>query len=177
MFDLLQKSIGNLSLLAGRLASWLTTILVLLICIDVFMRYSLNISHVWVTELETHFFALIFLLGAAYTLNKDAHVRVDLFYANVSERRKAIINFFGVLLFLIPWCLVVLRASFRYAQNSFRINETSPDPGGLPALWIIKFSIFFAFILLILEAIAVLIRSIQVLMGKRTAVFSESNDH
>lgn len=167
--------INYLSRIFGQLASWGTTILVLLICGDVFMRYMLNISHVWMTELETHLFALIFLMGAAYTLNKDAHVRVDLFYSHFPEVKKAIVNFLGVLLFLIPWCLVVIRASFKYASNSFRINETSPDPGGLPALWMVKFMIVMAFAILLLEAFSLLLRSYLVIRGQQSSVFPNSD--
>lgn len=176
MLERLHYFLDRIAFGAGRLASWFTSLLVLLICVDVFMRYSLNISHVWVTELEAHMFSLIFLLGAAYTLHKDAHVRVDLFYANFTERKKAMINLVGVLLFLIPWCLVVIRASARYAHNSFKIRETSPDPGGLPALWIVKYMIVLAFILLILEAADLSIRSIQVLRGSKPSVFPETSE-
>ncbi len=168
--------IDQCSRLSGRVAAWGTTLLVILICSDVFMRYFLNISHVWVTELECHLFALIFLIGAAYTLNKDAHVRVDLFYTNFSERKKAVINLLGVLLFLLPWCLIVIRSSIKYAKSSYRINETSPDPGGLPALWIIKFMIVLAFLLLILEALSLFIRSLQVIRRKQLTVFPNSDE-
>lgn len=176
MLNRIHNLFEKISIGAGVFASWFTTMLVLLICVDVFMRYFLNVSHVWVAELEAHMFALIFLLGAAYTLHEDAHVRVDLFYANFPERKKAIINLAGVILFLIPWCLVVIRASARYAHNSWKIRETSPDPGGLPALWIIKYMIVVAFALLILEALALLIRSLQVLTGKRQSVFPQTSD-
>jgi TRAP-type mannitol/chloroaromatic compound transport system permease small subunit len=138
------------------------------------MRYFLNESHVWVSELECHLFAIIFLLGSAYTLQKDAHVRVDLFYTNFSEVRKAYVNLLGVIFFLIPWCLIVIRASFKYARNSYMISETSPDPGGLPALWIVKCFIVLSFVLLLLEALSLSIRSTQVILGSREAVFSES---
>ena len=155
----------------GKFAAWLTTILVIMIVLDVVLRYLFNVSHVWVTELEWHLFALIFLLGAAYTLRDDAHVRVDLFYANFAERKKAFVNIFGVLIFLIPWCLVVIRASFKYASNSFRIGETSPDAGGLPALWFIKSMMVLAFVLLLMQAVALLLRSIEVLRGKEESIF------
>ena len=133
MISKIVLAIDGVSELFGRIASWFTTILMLLIIGDVVLRYLFNVSHVWVTELEWHIFALVFLLGAAYTLRHDAHVRVDLFYTRFSEKKKALINLLGVCFFLIPWCLVVIRASVRYATNSYRIQETSPDPGGLPA--------------------------------------------
>ena len=76
----------------GILASWLTTILVCLIFVDVVLRYLLDTTSVWMLDLEWHLFAAIFLLGAAYTLAEDKHVRVDVFYNNFSDKKKAWIN-------------------------------------------------------------------------------------
>ena len=81
-------------------------------------------------DLEWHLFALIFLLSAGYTLNQDRHVRVDLFYEKFSVKDKALTNFIGHFLFLIPWCLVVIYFSYGYALESFQVNEQSPEPGG-----------------------------------------------
>ena len=155
----------------GQGIAWLTTILVIVIFIDVIVRYFFNASQAWITEFEWHLFALVFLLGAAYTFQDDAHVRVDLFYAKFSAKRKAGINIVGILLFLIPWCLVVLRAANKYAFNSYKIGEASPDPAGLPLRWIIKYAIVAGFLLLLFQAISVMLRSIQVLLGKRQSIF------
>ena len=80
---------------SGRFIAWLTSILVLIMCYDVFMRYIFKNTSVWIVELEWHLFALIYLIGAAYTLKHDAHVRVDVFYAKFSPKTQAIINFLG----------------------------------------------------------------------------------
>jgi len=124
------------------------------------MRYLFNNSEAWRTELEWHLFALIFLLGAGYALKHDKHVRVDLFYANFSEKQKAVVNFIGTLLFLLPWCAIIVYASYNYAHNSWIMNEGSPD-NGLPARYLIKFAITLGFGLLFLQAIAVLIDSLS----------------
>lgn len=137
----------------GRASSWLNFVLVILVCFDVITRYVLSDTAAWVMELEWHLFSLIFLLGAAYAFKNDRHVRVDLFYANFSERDKALVNLIGNTLFLIPWCLVITFYSFQYAMTSFNIGETSPDPGGLPARYIIKFAITLGILLLLLQAV------------------------
>ena len=142
---------------------WLTTALVLLIFVDVILRYLFSSTSAWVIELEWHLFALIFLLGAGYALHKDQHVRVDVFYAKFSPRRKAWVDLIGTILFLIPWCLVIIGTSFNYAENSFAFRETSPDPGGLPARYVIKFAITIGFVLLLLQAIGVCLRSLSTL--------------
>lgn len=150
----------------GKGVAWLNTILVLLVCIDVFIRYMLSDSSAWIMELEWHLFALIFLLGAGYAFKHDRHVRVDLFYTKMSERDQALVNFVGALIFLIPWCLIMIYVSIQYAWQSFIIGETSPDPGGLPARYLIKFAIVGGLFLLLLQAISSLIRSALLLRDK-----------
>ena len=87
----------------GTAVSWLTTVLVIVVCYDVFTRYLLKNSLVAVQELQWHLFALIFLIGAAYSLKHDKHVRVDVFYSRFSPRAQAWVNLVGRLLFLLPF--------------------------------------------------------------------------
>ncbi len=157
----------------GKTVAWLTTCLVLFMCFDVIRRYLFNETAVWITEMEWHLFALIFLLSAGYALKHDKHVRVDLFYANFSPKRKAWVNLIGTIVFLIPWCLIIIMASYNYAHNSYMINESSPDPGGLPARYLIKFSITLGFILLLLQAISLLLTSIATILGKEDSTLNE----
>ena len=151
----------------GKYASWLTTMLVVLVVGDVFLRYLFSSSFAWLTDLEWHVFALIFLLGGAYGLAEDKHVRVDVFYSNWSVRRKAWVNIIGIVFLLIPWCLIVIYTSFTYAENAFAIGEKSSEPGGLPARWIIKGAITLGFLLLLLQAILSLVRHIGVLSDEK----------
>ncbi|MFK7908099.1 MAG: TRAP transporter small permease subunit [Chitinophagales bacterium] len=150
----------------GKKVSYLTTALMLLICYDVLMRYFFNFSQIWMTEVEIYFYSFLFLLGSAYAFKHDKHVRVDVFYANFSEKRKAWVNLLGGLFLLLPWCIVILIVSFDYAMTSFSIGEGSPQPGGLPALYILKSSIFVGFLLLFLQGVASVLRSVLVLQGK-----------
>ena len=142
----------------GRSVSWISLLLILLICVDVVMRYFLQTSKIWMVELEWHLFSILFLFGASYTLLHDKHVRVDLFYENFSERNKRLANAIGILTLVIPWCFIVLLTSWDYATNSFSFRENSPQPGGLPARYIIKYVIFFGYLLLLLQALSELIR-------------------
>jgi TRAP-type mannitol/chloroaromatic compound transport system permease small subunit len=146
--------------IVGKGVSYLTFALVITICIDVFSRYIFQTTTIWVIELEIYFFALIFILGAGYAFKHDKHVRVDVFYSKFSPKRKAWVNLIGGLLFLLPWCIVVLQVAFRYAKSSFLINEGSAQPGGLPALYVLKASIFVGFLFLMLQAISSIIRSL-----------------
>ena len=148
----------------GRGIAWLTTLLVLVVGYDVFTRYLLKRSSVAVQELEWHLFALIFLLAAAYTLKDDRHVRVDVFYTNFSPRRQAWVNLLGTLVFLIPFAVVMIAASEQFVLNSFRLGETSPNPGGLPARYLLKAAIPAGFFLLLLQGIALAFRSLKTIL-------------
>ena len=106
-------------------SSWLTTLLVWLVGVYVAMRYLFAEPLIWLQELHWHIFALIFLLGAAYTLKHDAHVRVDVFYAKFNPRRKAWVNLVGTLVFLIPFCLVVMSNSLDMVEAAWQIKKRS----------------------------------------------------
>lgn len=166
VLKLIAKGIDEVNDWIGRSVSWFTTALVVLVCFDVITRYLFSNTHAWIMELEWHLFALVFLLGAAYCFRHDRHVRVDLFYAKFSEKDQALVNFVGALLFLIPWCIVIIWVSMKYAWQSYLIGETSPDPGGLPARYLIKFSIALGIFLLLLQAVSSLIKSGIVLFEK-----------
>lgn len=150
----------------GKFASWASLILVLLVCLDVILRYFFQWSRVWMMELELYFFAFIFLLGGAYAFQEDQHVRVDVFYSNMSEKSKAWVNLLGSLLFLIPWTIVIIYISQRYFFKSWNIGESSSQPGGLPALYIKKGLLVVAFVLLFLQGISSLLTSIQTIQNK-----------
>lgn len=157
----IENSIGFLNEVVGRLASYFTFTLVLLVCFDVTVRYLFNDTQAWIMELEWHLFALIFLLGAGYTLKHDHHVRVDLFYTKFSKKDKALVNLIGAVLFLIPWCLLIIIYGWQYAETSYIIAEGSPDPGGLPARYVIKFAIVVGIGFLLLQGIASVCNSIR----------------
>lgn len=149
----------------GQLAGWSAAALVVIIGLDVLARYWFNTTFVWVLELETYCFTALFLLGGAYAFQHDRHVRVDVFYARATIRRKAWIDLLGGLLFLLPWCVVVLQVAYRYAAYSWAIQESSPQQGGLPMLYILKALILLGFVLMTLQAVVAVLRSLRVLYG------------
>ena len=155
------NTIDALSEWTGRITSWLVLALVLLICYDVAMRYVFQQGSVALQELEWHLFALIFLLGAAYTLKHDDHVRVDILYRSrfVSDQQRAWISIFGTLFFLLPFCILILVTAWPFVENAFYYQEGSPDPGGLPYRFILKGSLLVAFTLLSLQGFADILRN------------------
>ncbi len=151
---------------SGQIASWLSALLVLVVCYDVFTRYMLNASSVAIQELEWHLFAAMFLLAMADGFKHNRHVRVDVLYNQFSPRVQLHINFWGTVLFLIPFALVVIWASGKFVWASFSIRETSPDPGGLPARYLLKAIIPFSFFLLLLQGVATAVQTAKRLWGK-----------
>ena len=159
--------IDGLSENFGKIISWFSIILVLTVCYDVFTRYFLKESSVALQELEWHIFAIIFLLGAGYTLRNDQHVRVDIFYSKLSKKNRAWIDLLGTIVLLIPFCLIAIYASKNFVLNSISFNETSPDPGGLPARYILKTVIPISFLLVLIQGISLIIRSIQIINSEK----------
>jgi len=153
---------------SGRAVSWLILGMVLLISYDVAMRYLFQQGSVALQELEWHLFALVFLLGGAYTQKHDEHVRVDILYQSrfVSDRGRAWINIAGSLLFLFPFCILILITTWPFVENAFYYQEGSPDPGGLPSRFILKGAILLAFAMIMLQGLADLLRQIRVLQNR-----------
>ena len=137
----------------GKISSWFSLALVLLISTDVLLRYVFNFSTASLYEMEWHLFAIIFLLASPYTLQKNKHVRVDVFYNNFSKRKKNIVDLIGNIIFLIPFSFIIFYTSLPFVEDSFSILESSPDPGGLPYRFIIKSIIPIAFFLLMMQGI------------------------
>jgi len=150
----------------GKVVAWATALVVIVVFVDVVMRYAFNTSFVFTQEMEWHLFGFIFLMGAGATLLRDGHVRVDIFYQRFSQRHRAWINLIGVVFFLIPGCIMIILTSLKFVSASFAIMEGSPDPGGIPYRFILKSCIPAGFILVLLQGIALGIRSIYHINGK-----------
>ena len=165
--------IENLTESTGKIVSWLSIVLVAIIGVDVLLRYAFNKSTAALFELEWHLFAIIFMVGAAYTLKYDKHVRVDVFYTNFSPKRKAWVNLIGTVFFLIPFCVVIISTSIPFVIASYNIMESSADPGGLPYRFIIKATIPIGISLLLLQGVSELLKSLIVILNKETESHNE----
>jgi TRAP-type mannitol/chloroaromatic compound transport system permease small subunit len=149
----------------GRLVSWLTLGMVLATVTVVVMRYAAGMGLIWLQESINWMHSLVFMLGAAYTLKADEHVRVDVFYRGMSERRKAVINLAGTILFLLPLCAFLVVESWQYVATSWRIAERSREAGGLPMIYLLKTVIPAMAVLLALQGLSMVLRAGQRLRG------------
>lgn len=152
----------------GRVVSWVSLLLVLVVFVDVVMRYMFKTSFVFTQELEWHLFAFIFLIGAGYTLLHDGHVRVDIIYQRLSVKGRAWVNLLGVIFFLIPGCLLVIDTSWKFVGNSFSVLEGSPDPGGIPYRFIIKGTMTVGYMLLLLQGLSMGMHALLQILGVET---------
>jgi len=165
----MQKAIDFLDWIGeklGMLISWVTALLALIIGVDVVIRYVFQFTYIWIVEIEIYLFGIIFLLTSGDTFKYDKHVRVDVFYNRLSNKGKAWVDLLGGVFLLIPWCYVVIVSSWYYGLASFLISEGSPQAGGLPALYILKFCITLGFSLLLLQGVSHILKSIQVIFNK-----------
>ncbi len=160
-------SIDSMNEKIGLAVSWLTTAMVLIVCLDVVTRYFFKSSSVAIQELQWHLFSIVFLLAAAYTLKHDRHVRVDVFYHSMTDKNRARVDFIGHLFFLIPFCMLIIWSSKDFVVNSFMINETSGDPGGLPFRYILKGCIPLGFFLVMLQSLSQAIKSYLKIRGEK----------
>jgi TRAP-type mannitol/chloroaromatic compound transport system permease small subunit len=154
--------------LVGRAVSWVSLLLVVVVFVDVVMRYAFKTSFVFTQELEWHLFAFIFLIGAGYTLLHDGHVRVDIIYQRLGYKGRAWINLIGVIFFLIPGCYLVISTSWKFVGNSFSMLEGSPDPGGIPYRFIIKGTMTVGYFLLLLQGISMGLHALLQVLGIET---------
>lgn len=176
----LAQRIDRFSEWTGKAVYWLTLAMVVIGAYNALVRYldrysGLGLSSNTYIEAQWYLFSLVFLLAAAYTLKHDAHVRVDVLYGRLSDKGKAWINVLGTLLFLIPFCILMLWVSWPSVVNSWAVWEVSPDPGGLPR-YPIKTMIPVAFLLLLVQACSLLIKQLAVLRDVPVDTMDETGE-
>jgi len=128
----------NFIALCGKSVAWLSVVMVLLTFAVVVLRYGFNLGWIWLQESLTYLHVAVFTIVAAWALQQDGHVRVDIFYANMPERKRALVDLAGTLLFLVPFCIFMLVIAWPYVANSWKLLETSREAGGLPFVFLLK---------------------------------------
>ena len=165
----MQKIINKLeqtSELSGRFIAWLTLFIVLVTFVVVVLRYVFDYGSIALQESITYLHAFVFMLGAAYTLKHDGHVRVDVFYRNMSNVKKAWVDLLGTLLLLFPVCLFILISSWDYVLTSWSMSEQSGEAGGLAYVYILKTALLIMPVLLMLQGAAITLKNLLVIKGK-----------
>ena len=132
------RSLDFFSEMTGRFCSWFVALMTLITCLVVVMRYGLDLGSVLLQDVVLYFHGALFLLGSSFALKRNAHVRVDIFYREFSEKKKAFVDLVGHCLFLQPVCWVIFLFSWGFVELSWRIMEVSAEPDGLPFVYLQK---------------------------------------
>ena len=151
-----------------RLTAWLALLLVVVTFSVVVLRYQFEIGSIAMQESTLYLHASLFMLGAAYTLKADAHVRVDIFYRSMPALGKALVNLAGTLLLLLPFCSFLLWISWDYVSVAWALREGSRDAGGLPLVYLLKTLIPLGALLLAIQGVSLAIRSLATVIDAAT---------
>lgn len=159
--------IDRFSIATGRAVSWLTLAMVLVTIVIVVMRYVFEIGLIWLQETLIWLHAAVFMLGTAYTLQREEHVRVDIFYSDMSERRRAWVNLLGVIFFVFPMCAFFVWTAWDYVLSSWSIGEVSRNAGGLPFPFVplLKSLLIIMPLAVMLQGISLLLQSVRGIRG------------
>lgn len=169
MFNKVVCAAETISQYTGKCVAWLTLAMMLLTCLVVLLRYGFDFGSIALQESVIYLHAIVFMLGAAYTFKDDAHVRVDVFYREFSVAKKAWVNIIGGIFFLLPFTLYTAYLSLEYVGASWRVLETSQEPGGLSFIYLLKTLIPLMMVSLIIQGFADIIKNIGVVNAARTA--------
>ena len=159
--------LDKVSTFLGKTAAWLTLFMVLVTFVVVVMRYVFDAGLIWLQESVVWMHAFVFMVGAAYTLQQEEHVRVDIFYRDMSPQRRAWVDAMGVVVFLLPLCGFLAWKAFDFVALSWKLQEASRESGGLPypLIPLLKSILVVMPITLGLQGVALLARSIRTLRG------------
>lgn len=158
--------VSRLIAFIGGSVAWLTLLMVLVTFFVVVCRYAFNLSWIWLQESIVYLHACVFMLAAAWTLQRDEHVRVDIFYRDKSPRHQAWVNLLGTLVFLLPFSVFLIFISWNYVTTSWAIQEGSREASGLPWVYVLKSLILVTPALLILQGGVLVFRSFKTLRSR-----------
>jgi TRAP-type mannitol/chloroaromatic compound transport system permease small subunit len=149
----------------GRAVSWLTLGMVLVTFLVVLLRYAFDLGWIAMQESVLYMHGVVFMFGAVYTLRRNGHVRVDIFYRKFGRRGRRLVDLLGALLLLAPTCIVIVWTSWEYVISAWVVQEGSPEAGGLPGLFLLKSLLLLMPLLLLLQALAGAARDLVLLLA------------
>lgn len=163
------RALDWVNIAVGNVAMWCAVGMMLVMFVIVVLRYIFGVSYIFLNETELYFHAALFMLGGGYTLLKDGHVRVDIFYGPASYRTKLWIDVGGTLLLLIPSCIVLLYFTWPFVSKSWAIREGAISVGGIPASYLLKSLIPAFAVLILLQGVSLLLRNLGLLASGVTS--------
>lgn len=163
MGNSLSGRLDRLSLAAGHALAWLTLFMVVVTLTIVVLRYVFDAGFIWLQESLIWMHAMVFMLGAAYTLQQEGHVRVDIYYRDMKPKKRAWVDLLGVVFFILPLCGFFFIESWDYVLAAWSLQEVSRDAGGLsyPAIPLLKSVLLLMPVMVALQGLALLLRSLH----------------
>lgn len=161
------KLLESINRYTAHFICWFALVLVLIQFLVVLLRHFFGLGFIFLQESLLYFYAFLFMMGAGYTLLKDGHVRVDIFYQKFSNSQKALVDAIGVIFFLMPFCFLIEIISFDYVMSSWAIQEGSKETSGIPAVFILKTLILIFPLLLFFQGLVILLRSFFTISDER----------
>jgi len=164
----IDEGLARVSDLCGWVACTAMVLMTANVFYDVVARYAFNEVSIGMQEMEWHLYSVVFMLGIPYAMRADGHVRVDVFYTNWSNKAKAWVNLVGAIAFVIPFAYLIGFYGYDYALDSFKMGESSGDPGGLPHRWIIKSVIPLTAFFIAVAGLNMVTFALRVLSGEKS---------
>ena len=165
----ISRTIDRINTFVGYLCGLFAFLMVLLVFTVVVMRYGFSVGFIWMQEAYVWLHSFIFMLGSGFTYLANEHVRIDVFYRDASEKYKATIDLIGNIFLLAPFLYIIWQYSYPFVYRSFLMNEVSREAGGMPALFVLKSAILWFCLVLFLQLISNVSKSIQVLLSKENS--------
>ena len=162
---------------AGRVVSWFSLFMVVITFLVVLLRYAFDLGWIAMQESVTYLHAALFMIGTAYTLQRNGHVRVDIFYQKLSRRGRAWVDLLGTLLLLVPVCIFIAWAGWDYVAESWAVIEGSREAGGIPGVYLLKTLIIAMPVLVLIQGVAWILRNGLFLAGNESALQTDAGGH
>ena len=169
MLSWISRAIDRINTLVGYLCGVFAFTMVLVVFTVVVMRYGFSIGFIWMQEAYVWLHSFIFMLGSGFTYLANEHVRIDVFYRDASQKYKATVDLIGNIFLLAPFLYIIWKYSYPFVYRSFLMNEVSREAGGMPALFVLKSAILWFCLVLFLQLISNVSKSIQVLLSKENS--------
>ena len=167
--------IDKVNTFIGNLCAIFAFSMVIVVFTVVVLRYGFNIGFIWMQEVYVWLHSFVFMLGAGFTYLANEHVRIDVFYRDASKKYKAIVDLLGNIVLLLPFLYIIWKYSYPFVYRSFLMNEVSREAGGMPALFILKSAILWFCLVLFLQVISNICKSLLILSNNSLRLSSENN--
>ena len=164
----ISKKIDRFNTFVGYLCGLFAFFMVAVVFTVVVLRYGFSIGFIWMQEVYVWLHSFIFMLGSGFTYLANEHVRIDVFYREASNKYKAWVNLIGNIFLLSPFLYIIWKYSYPFVYRSFLMNEVSREAGGMPALYILKSAILWFCLVLFLQLISNVCKSLIVIIGKKS---------